>query len=138
MYDSDSIFMIVESEENKNLWRNCPRFYDNRFNPIVFYENKNTCFNTITNIIQKWHGYSSKPMFISVDSVIGDKRDDRLIRSVGYQIKMGWVDRFYIIPQSRKIRSAIRKIFYDVSGKDIHIQMYSKIVECVYRNSFRK
>ena len=37
--------------------------------------------------------------------------------------------KFYIVPQQRKYRSWLREKFFKMTGRDIHIQMYSTLVE---------
>lgn len=46
--------------------------------------------------------------------------------------------RFYIVPQQRRYRSALRRKFLERTGTDIHIQLYTTLVEIYKRNSMLK
>lgn len=124
-------------------YHDCPRFYNNKYRIIVFYDNNNQC-SGVESCLQKWHGYNIQIIFVDINNIIGDAIDKRLIKSLCYQIIQNWIDKIYIIPQSRKIRQSIRNTFivtslevFDEPIGEVHIQLYSKIVELVYRNSFR-
>lgn len=118
-------------------YHDCPRFYNNKTRIVVFYDNESQHIG-VERCLQKWHGYNIQIIFVNIERFNNHPENDQFIRCIGYQIKMNWIDKFYIIPQSRKIRQSIRRTFKKMTDVDIHIKLYSKIVELVYRNSFRK
>ena len=53
-------------------------------------------------------------------------------------IDLGRYFRFYIVPQQRRYRSELRRKFLERTGIDIHIQLYTTLVDIYKRNSMLK
>jgi len=100
--------------------------YDQEKNPSFFQPTYRTYY-----IMQKQHGFNIAVDVINVRLLIGDEIDDYVIKHISNNIhKYVYV---YVVPQERAIRHQLRMLFKARTGKDVHIKLYSKMVESVTR-----
>lgn len=109
----------------------------------------------VYNVYRKYTGYSTYTVLVFLDNERTDKRmiakyiewmhdsnvgiefitlDDHEI----YKLNLNKYFRFYIVPQQRKYRSELREKFFRMVGRDIHIQLYSKLVVAYKRHALFK
>ena len=88
-----------------------------KYTVLVFLDNERTNNDMVARRIERMHDSRVGIEFITLDDPEIDK------------LNLNKYFKFYIVPQQRKYRSWLREKFFRMTGRDIHIQMYSTLVE---------
>ena len=110
------------------------------FNPVnvlVFYDQE-YWFGSTDRIIKQYHGQNTMVFHANVNKLIGDNPDRQFLEELAGYIKNHRIDFFYIIPQDRRRRSALRYVFKQKTGVDIHIGIFNNLEQTVQRNKLLK
>lgn len=107
------------------MYKNYRKFaeYMYNYNVLVFLDNERCDQSNIAGYIDWFHSSDVGIDFITIDDPALDTID------------LNRYFRFYIVPQQRRYRSALRRKFLERTGIDIHIQLYTSLVDIYKRNS---
>lgn len=112
--------------------------YDNHFGILLFFQNK-IDVDYVFNILQKWHGFNIAVDFVDINLMLGPAADSDIIDKIAKMIVHCQYQEYYIIPEHRSLRQALKKLLEEKTGQLLeHFKLYKKVVEAVNKRSMWK
>lgn len=112
--------------------------YDNHFGILLFFYNK-IDVDYVFNILQKWHGFNIAVDFVDINLMLGPAADSDIIDKIAKMIVHCQYQEYYIIPEQRTLRQALKKLLEEKTGQVlVNFKLYKKVVEAVNKRSMWK
>ena len=129
---------LVYAKERPKFSSRDPERYYCHFGILLFFQDELNR-DYVFNILQKWHGFNIAVDFVDINLMIGPTADSDIIDRVVQMIVHCQYQEYYIIPEQRELRQALKKLLEEKTSQELkHIKLYKKVVEAVNKRSMWK
>lgn len=106
---------------------------DNKLHILVFFDSHQSRIDltggaNLTYVMQKYHGYNISVSAVDVNLLIGETPNAATIQELSAEIAVDHYHYFYIIPEQKRLRQELRKLFHQTAGRNLDIRLYKKVV----------